>query len=210
MRKLLGIVITVILVIGMTGCSKTDDGYKEKYELLQTKYDSLQRSYDSVVNDLAEMKAKELLDSLTADTLYDTAPATSEPTPAPNKNSFEMKLVDDQTLPLEFSFIGFDGKPRTTTRVDKITYEADYHQSDNEYSLTIFFSGEKVYDAEGKDGTDPAYFDFSIENAETGVGVETKTAVCGRIKPGEKFYNAKALVFGVKPGKYIIRLSNYN
>lgn len=145
----------------------------------------------------------------------DTAPETPAPEEAaPVENG--VTLLDENgltinlktELPKEFNYCSSD-KILSSMRIDEMTCKAEYSEYSGEYTLTLYFTGEKTYDKDGEGDSDYTSLDVKVYDDE-GYVVESKTYMTNKLCVGEKYRNEEYRIYGLESGTYTIELSDHN
>lgn len=101
------------------------------------------------------------------------------------------------SLPLIINDYGYFSNIQTTLRIDSITYEKVY-----EDSLYIYFSGEKIYDVNGKNSDSWISFEWKLYDSEDYL-IDQGTFYTDSISVGDKFKDKDVFIAdGIKAGEH--------
>lgn len=113
-------------------------------------------------------------------------------------------------LPKEFSDFYSDGDVRSTVNITEVTYDfKPYPMSDDEYTLTFYFTGEKTYDIKGAGQSRSAHLGIKIYDTE-GYVVDNESFYSPALSVGDKFRNEECKVYRIKAGEYNVEFLNTN
>ena len=107
-------------------------------------------------------------------------------------------------FPKESVYSGFGGIYSKAT-VNKIDYEFT-EDWDGEIRLTLYVTGEKTYDNEGEKNEESCFIKWKLYDEEDYV-VESGTLLTSELRVGEKFKDAKEIIYSLKPGKYRLEIT---
>lgn len=115
-------------------------------------------------------------------------------------------------LPQEFSYYRYSGEVRDTVLITEVycTYE-EYRYADNEYELTLYFTGEKTYDIDGSGQGRSCSIGIKVYDEE-GYVVADDTFYTSSLRVGEKFRDEECSMWTdrLPAGNYTIELSSTN
>ena len=129
----------------------------------------------------------------------------SEFTVVIKKATVKVELRD--SLPKKLHEYGYDDEIETTVKVTGFEYEVSDYTHSEEQTITLYFSGEKLYDEDGARNSSSCKISWKLYD-EDGYVVESDTCYSSDVAEGEKFRKAKDYVFDVLPGKYYLELLN--
>ncbi len=123
-----------------------------------------------------------------------------------------VELSSDISLPMEFSCFRYNGEVRDTVLITdvKCTYELAAF-SDDEYEITLYFTGEKIYDMDGPNQGRSTNVSVKVYD-EDGYVVADDTFYSPSLCVGEKFRDEECSLWTTKlpKGNYTVHLTNTN
>ncbi len=114
------------------------------------------------------------------------------------------------SLPQEFSYHYSTGTKRDTVKITNVavSYEADVW-NEVEYDVTLYFTGEKLYDMDGNGQSRSCSIGIKIYDEE-GYVVDDTTFYSPDVCVGDKFRDAECYIWDIPAGNYTIELLNTN
>ena len=127
-------------------------------------------------------------------------------------NNSGSNSYDDEkepTLQITLPSVPYEGADHYSTgkiykkyTITNVRYEKDYYSSDNEFSVKLFVSGKKTYDANGSNYSSSVPVGWKLYDSNGSV-VETGTVYSPDIAVGESFTDAYGYIgTDLKPGCY--------
>lgn len=192
--------IVIALAVGLVTVfilSTKDKVDEQDYEELSRQYVSLESKFNELQAEYIEYK------------YFNSETVTKE-----NNEEDSEEVKDDEIsiiipeFPIEVSYNSW-GETKVTTRIDKVTYTYK-PMYDGTCQLTLYYSGEKLYDTEGDEGLNPCHFDIILYD-EDGNPVVRETGSGGWLKTGETFKDIDDLILDVPLGhNYTLAIVNYD
>lgn len=117
-----------------------------------------------------------------------------------------IKVTLKNTLPTTLSSYTTTGNNSTLQASARIT---DFSYTVSSTSVTISFTGEKTYDAQGAGQSREVKVGWKLYDSD-GYVVKDGVAYSTSIKVGEKFKNCTASIRGLEPGEYTLEIMGVN
>lgn len=109
-------------------------------------------------------------------------------------------------LPIEISDRGYGG---SACRVTDLRFEAKYLSYSDSYSVSIYFTGEKVFDTRGNHQSASCKIGWKLYDSD-GYVVKGGTCRSSSVIVGEKFKDAEAYISDLEPDAYTLVLLDVN
>lgn len=130
-------------------------------------------------------------------------------------DEYELNLINDYKinielkteLPVELAYSLSSGRVYSKCRIDSFDYNEGYW-SDGSASINLIFSGEKTYDRKGNSNNDNCHFAWKLYDEE-GIVVDSGSAYTNDITVGQTFKDVSSSAYDIKPGNYVLELTNY-
>ena len=113
------------------------------------------------------------------------------------------------SLPQTLHEYDYKGRVESTFKITNITYEVKYYSYDDDYTVYLYFDGEKSYDENGPGQSSSCKIGWKLYNANGSV-VESGTCYSSNLAMGERFEGEKDIVFDLKEGTYTLKILNTN
>lgn len=122
----------------------------------------------------------------------------------------KVKITLKNKLPQTFSDYYYSGRISSSYTLTGFSYETKYYEFSDDYTVYLYFSGEKIYDSDGTGQSKSVKIGWKLYDEE-GYVVDSGTAYTSSIAMGDKFKNQQDYVFDIKePGNYVLEILNTN
>lgn len=195
-----------------SGCSSDD-----KSTLFEAEISSLEEEISNLKSENKELKEKN--DSLTelaskykenydevVSICYELLAEYEQSETNTNSNN-DIEIIYPK-LPLEVSYMSTSG-PDITCRIDKISYTYDKY-SDGTCSLTLYFSGEKIYDKKGENSLKKGMLYAALYDESGNIVIKNDVSL-SKIKTNEKFYDCDRVFLDIPLGHtYTLKIYDFD
>lgn len=124
-----------------------------------------------------------------------------------NNNDNDIEIIYPE-LPLEVSYMSSSG-PDITCRIDKISYTYDKY-SDGTCSLTLYFSGEKIYDKKGENSLNKGMLYAALYDENGNIVIKNDVSL-SKIMTNEKFYDCDRIFLDIPLGHtYTLKIYDFD
>ena len=112
------------------------------------------------------------------------------------KTSIKLPVV-----PLEYKGFGWSSNVTERFQITSIRSEIEGSYDNKTVSITLFIAGEKTYDYFGNNNSSIGLVAYKLIDKE-GYVVDSGNFYVNQVKVGEKFRDAKAIIYSIQPGEY--------
>ena len=115
----------------------------------------------------------------------------------------------ENQLPKEFANYRYNGTVEQLYMLEEVKCQVTYSLSLDEYSVKMYFSGEKTYDYNGANQSDSVKISWKLYKDD--YVVDSGTCYTASVLQGEKFKDASSSVYELKEdGEYVLKILNTN
>lgn len=119
-----------------------------------------------------------------------------------------VKIILRDSLPIPLNEYDYNDRIESSWRVNDFRVEIEENY-DGLYTVEMYFSGEKTYDARGSGQGATCKISWQLFDTE-GYVVDSGTVYSPSVREGEKFRDAKDYIFDLAGGTYYLELSSTN